>query len=229
MRNIAITDIHGCLLTFKKLLDKVNYSKTDHLYLLGDYIDRGPRSKEVLDYIMDLQDQGHEIICLMGNHEQKMLDIYHKVGDSSIRSNWLQYGGVQTLHSFNISSVSQLPLKHVGFMDNLLYYHEVDDFILVHAGLNFETLEDPLSLKHSQLWIRYWYDDIDYDWLDGRKIIHGHTPTKRFNIKEMYSKFKSKSYLNIDAGCYYKNEPGLGHLCAYDMTNHRIYFQENVE
>ena len=73
MSKYAISDIHGCIATFKTLLDKIKFSKEDELYLLGDYIDRGPDSKGVIDHIWYLQKSGYQVHCLRGNHENMLL------------------------------------------------------------------------------------------------------------------------------------------------------------
>ena len=74
MKQYAIGDIHGCSKTFKELLDKIGLIEGDELYLLGDYIDRGPDSKGVIDTIFELREKGFKVICLRGNHESMLLD-----------------------------------------------------------------------------------------------------------------------------------------------------------
>lgn len=78
MKKYAITDIHGCNKTFQALLDKIAFTTADALYLLGDYIDRGPDSKGVFDTIFNLQETGHSVHCLRGNHEAMFLDSLKK-------------------------------------------------------------------------------------------------------------------------------------------------------
>ncbi len=228
MRNIAISDIHGCNKTFHQLLDNIKYSSTDQLFLLGDYIDRGPDSKGVLDTIMDLQEKGHRVHCLKGNHEQ-MLQNAIGSNDYQLSYGWQFHGGKQTLASFGVSSEKQIPDKYLTFMADLEYYIENDDFILVHAGLNFTSNEDPLTLEHSMLWIRDWYDDLDIDWLGERKIIHGHTPTPFIEIEKNFNDIRFSRVLDIDAGCCFDTRQGLGKLCALDMTNMKLYHQQNIE
>ena len=72
MNKFAISDIHGCAKNFKALLDRISLSLGDELYLLGDYIDRGPDSKGVIDHVWQLQKTGHTVHCLCGNHEQRL-------------------------------------------------------------------------------------------------------------------------------------------------------------
>jgi len=74
MRQFAIADIHGHLKTFKALLREINFTVFDELFLLGDFIDRGPDSKGVIDYIEELKQTGYTVYCLRGNHEQLCLD-----------------------------------------------------------------------------------------------------------------------------------------------------------
>ena len=74
-RRLVITDIHGCAKTFAKLLDKIGLNEDDQLFLLGDYINRGPRSKQVIDHILDLNEDGFNVFPLIGNHEETLLHL----------------------------------------------------------------------------------------------------------------------------------------------------------
>ena len=97
-RIFAIGDIHGCFQSFKILIeDKIRFNTSDKLILLGDYIDRGTESKEVIDYILRLQQNGSDIIPLLGNHEVMLLDAYDNKDKIPL---WLYTGGIQTLKSF---------------------------------------------------------------------------------------------------------------------------------
>lgn len=75
MPQYAITDLHGCARTFRALLDKIRFSKEDELYLLGDYINRGPDSKGVIDHILELRESGHTVHCLRGNHQRRFFSV----------------------------------------------------------------------------------------------------------------------------------------------------------
>ncbi len=225
MRNIAISDIHGCLLTFKALLhDKLNLTKKDTLYLLGDYIDRGPNSKGVIDYVWTLQDAGYTVHCLRGNHEQMLLQVRD---NPSLFNWWSRNGGNKALQSFDLwKSYEKIPKRYWDFIENLPYYFELDQYLLVHAGFNFNR-ENPFVDTESMLWIRRWYLDFDKDKqasIDNKIIIHGHTPTPKDTIYAMFYSLGSFPVLNIDAGCFV-----YGDLCAFDMTNGQLYFQENLD
>ena len=226
MRKIAFSDIHGCNLSFGALLDQVAPVAGDELYFLGDYIDRGPDTKGVIDRIWELEQQGFLVKCLKGNHEQMMLESYI---DYQNRTLWIANGGKAVLDSFGVQHVLEIPAAYLNWLENLEYYLEIDEYILVHAGLNFDILS-PFDHIHSMLWIRQWYEDINYDWLDGRIILHGHTPIAKNAIVQQLQKIEHQQYLDIDAGCVHKGKrPWLGDLCAFDMTNRLLYFQENID
>ena len=215
----AISDIHGCLQTFKDLLKQLNYSKEDSLYLLGDYIDRGPDSKGVIDYIWELQRSGYEVYCLKGNHEQMMLE---SVYDMSMQTAWLRYGGWQTIGSFGVSKMAKVPIQYLDWMRQLPHYFEVDNYILVHAGLNFSE-GDPMEDEMGMLWARGWYKYIDNDWLGERIVVHGHTPIREDMVKIGLRGIHYIPAINIDNGCVYDRD-GMGQLCALDLDAKQLHF-----
>ena len=223
MRILAISDIHGCLNTFKALLQQISFSKKDHLFLIGDFIDRGPYSKGVIDYVWKLQAAGHTITCIKGNHEQMMLDSLVNLNQAR---NWLHHGGTQTLDSFGVDDLKKVTKKYIRWMQNLPSFAIKDDYIFVHAGLNFD-MPNPMKGAESMIWIRNWYTDINYQWLGKRIIVHGHTPMKKTEIEEMFRTMDAMQVLDIDAGCCFDYE-GLGHLCAVDLTNRAIYFRKRI-
>lgn len=226
MRRFAISDIHGCADTFQKLLKQIRLQKEDELFLLGDYIDRGPDSKGVLDHIFALQDSGYAVHCLRGNHEQLLLNV---LSDSSYWDNFMRSGGMHTLRSFSVSTPEAIEPVYLNFIQTLPHYLEIPDFILVHAGLGFEDGADPLSLTHDMLWIRNWYEHIRYDWLGTRYIVHGHTPVFPAAIQVQATRLRAFQYMGIDAGCAYIKHPEFGFLCALDLDAHTLSFQKNEE
>lgn len=228
-QQFAISDIHGCALTFQALLDQIAFSKADQLFLLGDYIDRGPDSKGVIDAILRMRADGYAITCLRGNHEQLFLDAlegridpdewYHSLG----RSMMVSYPGVTV--------PANLPAEHLHFIQNLALYHLEGPYILVHGGLDWDKGADPLGDPYSIMWARYWQDRINYDWLGDRYILHGHTPTPKSMIEAQFELFAEKRWLDIDAGCFVPpaRQTGMGHLCAFDMNNRRLIFHPNID
>lgn len=229
MSRYAITDIHGCAKTFKKMLVELNFSKKDKLYLLGDYIDRGPDSKDVLDHIMELQTSGYKVHCLKGNHEEKILLSRHDINQAR---NWLMWGGKETLESFGVDKINDIDNKYLEWMEALPNIIELPDYVLVHAGLNF-LIPDPLVDQYAMRWIRNWYQDINLTWLDGRTILHGHTPMDQKDIEEQLENLlddeqERAQYLDVDNGCVFDKE-GKHQLCAFNMDTKELYFLENVE
>lgn len=231
MREIAISDIHGCKKTFEALLDQIAFSQSDVLYLLGDYVDRGPDSKGVIDHIWALQQAGFQIKCLKGNHEELVLRAAS--GNFTYLEKWLKTDGKDTLRSFGVETCADIPHKYLDWMEALPYFFEAGKYLLVHAGLDF-SLEDPLSDSSEMCWLRHWHPNIRYEWLRDRIILHGHTPITRDDLEIQHRNIQSLQYLDIDAGCVYgdprhwKSE-GLGNLCAFDMSSQRLYFQPYIE
>ncbi|MEL6926178.1 MAG: metallophosphoesterase family protein, partial [Bacteroidota bacterium] len=222
----AISDIHGNRRSFEALLDQIAFSESDTLYLLGDYIDRGPDAKGVFDLIFRLREQGYQIEALLGNHEDMMLDA--REGRPKDLDIWLVNGGTQTLKSFPKPYLKAVDERYWQFMEQLPTILEVDNFILVHAGLNFKK-EQPLKEETGHLWARKWYHSIDYKWLGDRIIVHGHTTEERNNILRMRDHLDQLRYIDIDNGCYRYDNPKKGHLCAFNLDTRELTFQKNID
>lgn len=220
MSRFAISDIHGCVQTFKALLDRISFSKEDVLYLLGDYIDRGPDSRGVIDHIWNLQKNGYTVHCLRGNHEQMLLD---ELAEKEIWYN----GEKATLNSFQVKSNREIPKPYIEWMDALPYFFSLEDYILVHAGLNFRS-KSPLEDPYEMIWIRHWYEDIDKEWLGDRIIVHGHTPTQQLVLKRSINELWKIPAIDIDAGCAFESF-GLGNLCALNLDTKKLTFHANVD
>lgn len=199
--------------------EQVKPSIKDKIFLLGDYIDRGPGSKDVLDFIFELQKNGNRIYPIRGNHEQFLLDANN---DFSEYEHWVEYnGGNTTLSSFGAKKVNDIPHHYLNFMKSLPFYIELEDFYLVHAGFNFLS-PAPFEDKMAMLYIRDY--PVDRKMLGGRKIIHGHTPTQLERIKENLVDQGSPT-INLDAGCVYQRYPGLGNLLALELNSWELYVQ----
>ncbi|HCK20718.1 MAG TPA: serine/threonine protein phosphatase [Bacteroidetes bacterium] len=228
MSRFAISDIHGCAKTFRALLDQLQLSSEDTLYLLGDYIDRGNDSKGVIDIILALREEGMQVECLLGNHEWLLLNAMY---ETSRYENWLQRnGGAKTLESYGIDSedyLSEMPEKHVKFFKSLSYIIELDDYILVHAGINFRD-DDPMSDYPAMIWIRDWQRYHDDKVTDGRPIVHGHTPRLSSYLQTDVTTPGTKSF-NIDCGCVYNGSHFAGQLAALNLDTKTVVFQENIE
>jgi serine/threonine protein phosphatase 1 len=114
MRTFALSNIHGCLTTFRKLLLQIQFDKTDELYVLGGLIDRGPDAKGLMDGIWELQENGFRIHCLQGPHEQGLIEAYRH-GNKQ----WRYQEGYKTLYSFGVEKVEDIPSGYIRFLEEL--------------------------------------------------------------------------------------------------------------
>lgn len=215
-RLLAIGDLHGCYRQLYNLLAEViNLTRHDKLVMLGDYIDRGEDSKAVLDLIMDLISDGYDIIPLKGNHEDMMIN----ASGSPLESyNWMLNGGGETLRSFGAQSLNDIDTKYIDFISGMPLYHIVENYIFVHGGFN-DDIDDPFSDEHSMLWERRF--EYTSPVFNGKTIVHGHRPHALNELKDQIK--HSPSVINIDTGCVYGKETGLGHLTGIDLIKMELY------
>jgi serine/threonine protein phosphatase 1 len=215
----AIGDVHGCSKTFRKLLtDQIGIRKSDEVFCVGDYIDRGPDSKGVVDFILELRNEGFQIHTLRGNHEQLMLE---STEDSESLKLWFENGGKITLSSFGVSSYADLDLQYREFFEETQYYVIKDKFIFVHAGLDWWA-NDPFQNTEAMLWSRDPF--VDRKKLGDRIIVHGHTTLP----KEVILK-QTGPNINIDGGCVYPHAEGYGYLVALEVHEQKYYIVRNAE
>jgi len=218
-RRFVIPDIHGCALTLDRLLREVIHLKRrDELYLLGDYIDRGPSSREVLDILMGLVMKGYRVFPVRGNHEEMLLESCH---DREMFKMWLRNGGRATLDSFGIEDTREIPLPYRRFLAEMPYYRVLPDFVLVHASLNF-AITDPFTDREAMLWSRSL--EVRPERIGGRRVIGGHTPMSRSEILRGLSADR----IVLDNGCVYPERAGMGCLAALELDSLSLAFQENI-
>ena len=225
MRQFAIGDVHGCEESLLALLAQLNLQQGDELYFLGDYIDRGPDSKGVLDTIFDLRKAGYKVECLLGNHEAMMLGALE--GNRDDAYDWEKNGGKRALQSFDATNVFEVPRIYPDFMATMPLVLEVGNYILVHGGLNFSS-NNPLYPTQQMIWIRDWYKKINYGWLGNRIIIHGHTPQSVEETMLQLEFLEQEQVLNIDCGCVFNGNP-LNTLACFELNSRQLFFQKNVE
>ena len=130
MRTLAIGDMHGCFDALAALLEIVGPAREDTLITLGDYIDRGPQSRQVIDRLIELSGVTN-LIPLMGNHEIMMLRARE---DRSAIPQWLYFGGNATLDSYGDEGFSDIPEAHWQFLKTCRRYHETAGEFFVHAN-----------------------------------------------------------------------------------------------
>ncbi len=173
-RHLAIGDIHGCINALTALVDLVEFRHGDTIITLGDYVDRGPNSCEVLELIIGLS-KSHNLVPLRGNHEIMMLDSREK---KSWFYAWMKYGGDATLLSYSPSedkpgSFDDVPDSHIGFLENnLVSYYECESHFFVHANVDAKV-----ALNEQSDASLYWKKHNNPERHCSEKImVCGHTP-----------------------------------------------------
>jgi serine/threonine protein phosphatase 1 len=215
-RLFAISDIHGCFRPFYELVVKrIDLKKSDELILLGDYIDRGSQSREVIDFIIDLERKGFNVTPLAGNHELMLLEAYKDPGMLPL---WFMNSGETTLMSFGIRDIKDLDQTYMKFIEGLEYYTAAGSYMFVHAGFN-DYAKDPFSEKYDMVWeCRPAYGNPVFL---GKTIIHGHRPKTIEYVKRILS--GKPSVIPIDTGCVYEKELGYGNLSALEVNEMVLY------
>jgi serine/threonine protein phosphatase 1 len=219
-RLFAISDIHGCFKPFYELVaDIIKLTKSDRLILLGDYIDRGEQSREVIDFIIDLQKEGFDVKALIGNHEKMLVDSYY---EPDLMHLWSLNGGLSTLQSFGISDIREIDGHYLDFFNSLDYYLNLGNVIFVHAGFD-DLAPDPFSDKQSMIW----ECSLSYQnpLLSGKTIIHGHRPKTIAYVNRLLS--EKSPVIPIDTGCVYNNETGYGYLSALELNSMTLFSVAN--
>jgi len=234
MNLFAIGDIHGCLNELTSLHKKIlTYDKfevkNDIIIYLGDYIDRGKNSKEVINQILKLKDNSIKTINLMGNHDEFMIDfIFNK--KNNIKS-WLNFGADQTFRSYNIeivefikdgfeegvidnlrkTMIKHMEESHINFFKNLELSYSSENYLFVHAGIDPHKKLSEQSEK-DYLWSRS-EKFFSKDFKSEKIIVHGHTPEENI-VNDPYR-------INVDSGCYFSGK--LSSVCLSDEDDSRIF------
>lgn len=182
----AIGDVHGCLDPLRRLMDQIHLSEMDEVVFIGDYVDRGPDSKGVIDYLLTLRGR---YTFLMGNHERMFLDFLQ----GKERFLFLYNGGEATLESYG--GVGEIPAAHLDFLNRLIPYYEADEYLFVHGGIRPGIPlqdQDPRDL----LWIREEF--YAYPGRYPKTVVFGHTPMREVLMEE--------DRIGIDTACVYGNK-----------------------
>ena len=215
-----IGDIHGCYNTLLRLINQIPFKKGDKLVFVGDYIDRGKYSKQVVSYIKELVELG-DAIALKGNHEDMAISFYNGQNyfDQLV---WVRNGGIQTIKSYypdlpfekiDIYDTKEFRIDqdHLDWFETLPTHIEIGDYFISHAGALPEvSLED--QIDYDLLWIRNEFIFSDYKW--DKKIVFGHTSLKKVMI--------AHNKIGIDTGCVYGF--CLSCICLENLN----IFQENT-
>jgi serine/threonine protein phosphatase 1 len=219
-RTFVIGDIHGCAATLRRLIgEKLRPLPGDRILLLGDLIDRGPDSKGVLDFILELRESGLSVDSIRGNHEEMFLQAGE---DHYYRELWYANGGLATLASFQADGPGDIPHRYRAFLEALPLYIQLDNFVIVHAGLNFD-LPDPMADTEAMLWTRSSF--VDRGRIGGRRLICGHTPVMVNRLEASLNDSK----IMLDNGCIFNDRPGMGNLAALELESMTLFLQPNID
>jgi len=214
-RRIVIGDVHGHYEGLMILLEAIAPGNNDQVYFLGDLIDRGPQSAQVVDFVQ--QSPYH---CLLGNHEQMLLEVHKKrVSTSKLEQAWLSNGGHATLTSYK----DLIPQNHLDWMLSLPTYLDLGDIWLAHAGIDPRI---PLEKQTANqlCWVRDEFHHISEPYFPNKLIIIGHTITFTLSGISPGKLAQGQGWLDIDTGAYHRKS---GWLTGVDVTNHLVY-QVNV-
>ncbi|MFN7178800.1 metallophosphoesterase family protein [Hyphomonas sp.] len=200
----AIGDIHGRRDLLERLVQLIEEDAATlpegikpQIIFLGDYIDRGLQSRDVINFFTSGAVDRFDPVYLMGNHEEALLRFYQ---EATFGSQWARYGGAETLYSYGLAPPNQraslnshtemaaardawmkvwnefrvrLPAEHLAFFQSLKPYHVAGDYLFVHAGLRPGVALDRQTMR-DMLWIREEFLDDPQDF--PQMIVHGHTP-----------------------------------------------------
>jgi serine/threonine protein phosphatase 1 len=237
-----IGDIHGEIRLLDRLLNGIRGYNPDQIVFVGDYIDRGPCSKEVIDRIMGLE---NETVCLMGNHEMMMLNAMEDMGYVySPVELWYYNGGEATLHSFGFTSFfsfrSDMEPFYVAFFRSLKMSHTIHlgnglKILVTHAGispaipvvdqlrmnsydeLNRYLLGNHIDPGNSFLWVRDAFFSSASSLWEGYLVVHGHTPVLK--LKSFISAEGQKQYLFMENDlCIRRDETNRG-IASIDIDS----------
>jgi serine/threonine protein phosphatase 1 len=215
-RRIIVGDVHGHYEGLMALLEMIAPGQADEVYFLGDLIDRGPESARVVRLV-----QEHSYTCLLGNHEQLMLDAFPngRISTPALQA-WLYSGGRATVASYGDAGVL---LEHLDWFSRLPTYLDLGDIWLVHAGVNPRL---PLEAQTNQefCWIRDEFHSATQPYFANKLIITGHTITFTLPKVAPGELAQGCGWLDIDTGAYH---PKSGWLTGLDITNRKVY-QFNV-
>lgn len=209
MRTIAIGDIHGCVKALQGLIDIIEPTALDRLVFLGDYVDRGPDSKGVIDLLLSLESKCNTVF-LLGNHEIMFRGVLGGLSPEL----WLQIGGKQTVTSYG-GLLTNVPALHVDFLHRLHPFFEMEHHLFVHANYSAHL---PMAEQPEQA--LFWDHLTDYlpaPHYSGKHVFLGHTPQSNGEVA-IY-----RHLTCLDTGCF-----GGNWLTAMDV-NSREYWQVSRE
>ncbi len=224
----AVGDIHGQYDELMKIMDAMSPTSEDTVVFLGDYIDRGPKSPEVLEQLIKWKQEFPHWQFLFGNHEQLFLDYHMQNGLRFGQYCWLQNGGDVTRDSYKPAQLSdyekaifqfEMPKEHVDFIVGLDLWYETEDYFFVHGGIiPEEPIDASKDYPDTMLWARDGFINSDWNW--GKKIIFGHTPAYRKEWGKIGYPIVKENKIGLDGAVC---PPGNHALLAANLTDNTCY------
>jgi len=173
-RILAIGDVHGCYRSLMSVLEAAQPGSDDALVFLGDYVDRGTESRQVIQWLINERGR-YRMTCLRGNHEVMMIESRE---DRWMFERWREFGGFETMLSYGVHNCddwhARMPEEHWTFLLGTPIYHETDSHIFVHGSP--EPLVD--IAKQSERVLVWKRCDTMEPHKSGKIIICGHTPQR---------------------------------------------------
>jgi serine/threonine protein phosphatase 1 len=211
-RVFAIGDIHGCPQELDSLLRAVDARPDDTVIFVGDYVDRGPSARDVIEILIDYKQRNPATVFLKGNHEDMMLHFLGMPGHYG--ESFLFNGGFSTMASYDIDEMhleeaaQLLPAEHLDFLQKLETSYLRPPYLFVHAGVHpLRSLEDQDA--EDMLWIRQEFIANPHDL--GHTVIFGHTPMRDVMLDLPYK-------VGLDTGLVYG-----GKLSCVEFTEARCF------
>ncbi len=213
-RTIAIGDVHGCSQALDALIQVIDPEPDDVIVALGDYVNRGPDSRGVIEKLIALE-QRCNLIALLGNHDQMLLDACAR--RPQVFAIWLRMGGNATLSSYgsrpgsiSAADLARIPAEHLAFLERCRSYHETETHIYVHAKYNPD-----LPMDRQPDWLLRWEtlrDGVPSPHVSGKPVIAGHSSQKTGEILDL------GHLICIDTYCY-----GGGWLTALEVHSRQVW------
>lgn len=201
-KTYVVPDLHGRFDLLKLALSNIEKNEPGTVIFTGDYIDRGPQSREIIERLIAGPQKGWKWVCLLGNHEDMLVQASQSW--FKIRQ-WLRNGGDATLRSYgsktgSMFGISVVELAHVEWMKTLPLFHQDDHRVYVHAGVEEDVPLDQQS-KHTLIWKRY--GDGSAEGYGALHVVHGHNP-----IEDGPLLLPNRT--DLDTGAYYTGRLVVG-------------------
>ncbi|HMC11849.1 MAG TPA: metallophosphoesterase family protein [Pirellulaceae bacterium] len=204
-RTIAIGDIHGCSKALRAVTEAIQPASNDTLVMLGDYVDRGPDSRGVLELVLELESRCR-LVPLLGNHELMLLDA---IENSNVVGPWLECGGQATVRSYD-GRLGNIPPEHLEFIRRCKRYYEVATHFFAHANYTADV-----ALDEQPDYLLFWehlHFHVPPPHENGKIAIVGHTSQKSGQVLDL------EHVICIDTFCH-----GGGWLTAMDLESGQIW------